>query len=402
MHKYLKKLVDERNALTGLMQQMADTAVNDDRELTDTEAQRMREWQERAAVLDSACSEQSEYLESQRAWAKLQDKLTAQNDDTGSRAPALATRAPEAAQSWGRAFTDSPQFLNYDGTGGSGRVDVAGLFEERAAIDTSFLTVPASPFIPVPWKMTTPLLDAIGRERVSTGTVEWVTYANAFPLAGVVAEGDLKPEATFAPTPNAASLKTYAHYKAITRQALEDIPRIQSSVENTLRGGVLRKIEEDAAAVLNADATIPPVSGESLLEGIRVGIGTVQAAGYASPNAVLLNPADFAALDIAVMGATVSGPAMQTSFWGVRAVAAAAIPAGTAYVGDFKIGLTYFDRGGASVYMTDSHADFFLRNTLVILAETRGLPVVTENNALAKVTVSAGGALTATSSRGSK
>lgn len=398
MHKYLKKLVDERNAISGLMQQLTDKAVSDERELTDTEAQRMREWQERAAVLDSACNEQSEYLESQRAWAKLQDKLTAQNDDPTRGAPALATRAPEAV-TWGRAFTESAQFQAYDGTGGSGRVEVSGLFDERAAIDSTFLTIPPSPFVPTPWKMTTPLLDAIGRERVSTGTVEWVTYANAFPMAGIVAEGDLKPEAAFAPTTTAASLKTFAHYKAITRQALEDIPRIQAIVENTLRGGVLRKIEEETADVLTGDLTIPGVTGATLLEGIRVGIGTVQAAGYASPNAVLLNPADFAELDIAVMGATVAGPAMQSSFWGVRAVAAAAIPAGTAYVGDFKIGVTYFDRGGASVYMTDSHADFFLRNTLVILAETRGLPVVTENNALAKVTI-AGAPLAASTAKG--
>lgn len=386
MHKYLKKLVDERNALSGLMQQMADKAVADDRELTDTEAQRMREWQERAAQLDSACSEQSEYLESQRSWAKLQDQLTAQTD-TDSRTPSLQSRAaqPIGGADWGKAFTDSPQFRNYDGTGGSGRVDVAGLFE-RAAIDTTWIETPPATFIPAPWKMTTPLLDAIGRERVSNGTVEWISYGSSFPLAAEVAEGQLKPEASLAPVTNAASLKTYAHYKGITRQALEDIPRIQAIVEGALRGGVLRKIEADTATTLTA-ATLPTATGATLLEGIRAGIGTVQAAGYAQPNAVLLNPADFAALDVAVMGATVGGPAMQSSFWGVKAVAVGAIPAGTAYVGDFKTGITYFDRGGASVYMTDSHADFFLRNTLVILAETRGLPVVTEDSALCEVTV---------------
>lgn len=385
MHKYLKKLVDERNALSGLMQQVADKAVEDDRELTDTEAQRMRDWQERAAVLDAACSEQSEYLESQRSWASLQDKLTTQADTESGRTPALSTRAGEQPQNWGRAFTDSPQFQRYDGTGGTGRVDVAGLFE-RAAIDTTFLPQPSSVFIPQPWTMTTPLLDAVGRESVSSGTVEWVEYAGSYPIAAVVPEGSLKPEANLVPTPHSQSLNTYAHYKGITRQALEDIPRIQQIVEGALRGGVLRKIEDDTAAALVA-ATLPAVTGASLLEAIRVGIGTVQASGYSSPNAVLLNPADFADLDIAVMGATVSGPVMGSSFWGVRAIAVGAVPAGTAYVGDFKTGVTYFDRGAASVYMTDSHADFFLRNTLVILAETRGLPVVTQPNSLAECTV---------------
>ena len=39
-------------------------------------------------------------------------------------------------------------------------------------------------------------------------------------------------------------------------------------------------------------------AGSNLLTAIRMGVGTVQAAGYANPNAVLLNPADYATLDV--------------------------------------------------------------------------------------------------------
>jgi HK97 family phage major capsid protein len=390
MQKYLRKLVDERNSLSGLMQTMTDKAAAEDRELTEPEAQRMRDWQERAAQLDRECGEQAEYLESQRSWARLQDQLAAaaETDEPERQlvGAGISTRGA-GPSSWGEAFVNSPAFRAYEGYGSSGRVDVSGLFETRAPIDTTWYTVPPSVFVPTPWTMTTPLLDAVGHERVSNGNVEWISYPGAFPEAGEVAEGALKPEATFAPTENAAALKTFAHWQAITRQALEDIPRVQSIVENALRQGVLRKLENDTATAVGAATGFIPVGSEDMLTGIRIAIGEVQSAGYTTATGILLNPADFAALDIAVMGSTVNGPKVGSSFWGVPAIPAAAIPVNTAYVGDLKTGITLFERGSASVYMTDSHADNFIRNVLVILAETRALPVVTQAQAVAKVTV---------------
>lgn len=391
MHRYLKKLVDERNSLTGLMQGLSDRAAEEDRDLTEAEAERMRSWQARAAEIDSVATEQSSILESQRAWASLQDKLTAAADDGAEmpRAMGYGTRAPavQRGASWGEAFINSPQFRAYQGYGSMAPVEVGELFETRAAIDTGFLPTNPAQFVPTLWTMTTPLLDAIGHERVSTGTVEWLKWPGSYPLAGVVAEGDLKPEAVIAPTTDTASLNTYAHWKGITRQALEDLPRIQSIIENALRGGITRKIEADVGTTLTADTDITGVTDPDLLSGIRIALANVQDAGYASANTVLLNPADYAALDLSVMSSTTGGPVSQNAFWGLRPIAVGAITAGTAYVGDFGVGVTLFERNTASVYMSDSHADFFLRNTLVILAETRALPVVTEAQAIQKVTV---------------
>jgi HK97 family phage major capsid protein len=136
-----------------------------------------------------------------------------------------------------------------------------------------------------------------------------------------------------------------------------------------------------------------------LLAGIRIGIGTVQSAGYANPTTVLVNPADYAAIDISVMGTAGIAPQSQSTLWGVKVIAAAAVPVGTAYVGDFQNGLTLFDRGTTAVMMTDSHADYFIRNMLLVLAETRALPAVTEPQALVKVGVGVAPA-TASASRG--
>ncbi len=64
------------------------------------------------------------------------------------------------------------------------------------------------------------------------------------------------------------------------------------------------------------------------------------------------------------------------------------LAAGTTVVGDFKTAITLFDRGQAStVFVTDSHADFFLRNQLVILAEARMLAEAVEPSAMVKTTL---------------
>ena len=54
------------------------------------------------------------------------------------------------------------------------------------------------------------------------------------------------------PTPHTDSLDTYAHWQALSRQALEDIPMVQSVVTNALQGGVLAALEAAAAAALAA------------------------------------------------------------------------------------------------------------------------------------------------------
>jgi hypothetical protein len=51
--------------------------------------------------------------------------------------------------------------------------------------------------------------------------------------------------------------------------------------------------------------------------------------------------------------------------------------------------VSLFARNQVAAYMSDSHADYFVKNLLVILAEQRALAAVTEPNAAEKVTVGA-------------
>jgi HK97 family phage major capsid protein len=383
---YLRRLVDERTALTETMTNTAETAAADDRSLTDAEQIALAGMQARCAEIDVQLEQHNSQAESMRAFADLTTKIEQRREQGTERTTVSSTRVEQTSSgqaSSGQAFVDSDNFRSYKGYGQSQPFDVDGYLETRVPINTSNLAIPHFVLPPVEQVSSAPLLEVCGRVQVSSGVVDWVEVGPD-PVASIVAEGAPKPEATFTMTPKTASLNTIAHWISITRQALDDASYMRSLIETKLRRGLIKKAEQDMAAALVA-ATLPTATAADLLAAIRVGIGTVEGAGY-NPNAVVLNPADYAALDVAAMEASNSGPTRSGSYWGLRAVAVPSQPAGTATVGDFAAGATLFDRGVSSVFVTDSHADLFISNILLILAEARIKSAVTELPAFCECT----------------
>jgi HK97 family phage major capsid protein len=390
---YLKRLHDERVRLTERMSQIGEQAAHDDRDTTEAEKAELGRIETRIAEIDPELERWNSDAESTRAFATLTSRLD-QHRETG-----LEARRPNGQQqiertSFGQMFVESEQFRSYHGRGQSGVVELTDFLphQQRAAIMTTDLAIPNYVLPPRVQDITIPpmlqIVDVVG---VSAGTVEWVVVSGD-PQAVVTAEGAAKTEAVLTFTPVSAPLDTLAHWTQITRQALEDATYIRSVVEGKLRRGITLAIADAINDAIVA-ATLPTATvplGGALLDAIRVGVATVQGNGY-MPNAVVLNPADWAALDIAVMGGTLGGPTVGSNFWGLTPVPSRWQTAGIALVGDFKAGVVWFDRNVSNVFMSDSHADLFIRNTLVILAETRGKAAVPEPLALCECSVSATG-----------
>ncbi|HKE67390.1 MAG TPA: phage major capsid protein [Micromonosporaceae bacterium] len=380
MLTYLQRLVDERTSLSETMTHTADTAATENRDLTEAEQTAMAGLQARCAEIDGQLETFNGQAESMRAFAALTSRL----EQRRAEQPSPSSPASIESTSFGQAFVESDAFRAYDGHGQSQRFELDGYLETRAPITTTSLMIPHVLLPPIEQQFRSTLLDVVNRVTVSSGVVEWMEIGPD-PEAAVVPEGTAKPEAAVTLTPKSAALDTIAHWLQITRQALEDASYIRSLLEGKLRRGLLLKTENDLAAAIVAAAT-QSASGADMLSAIRVGVGMVEDAGY-SPNAVLLNPADFAALDIAVMGVTVAGPVTGANYWGMRPVSSSKVPAGSAFVGDFQSGVSLFDRGNTSVFLTDSHASLFISNILVILAEARVKSVVDEPLAIAECTV---------------
>lgn len=401
MLKYVEDLVAERDHLTEMAQRLGDLAHEEERQLTDPEKAQLADWQAHCETLDGEIEAHSKVLDSTRKWADLKDRLEHSSNDRRLPARRPASPAPTEVRSVGQMFIESDQFQGYNGAGTTANVKLPAVLDNRAwsmraaadPITTGDLTaagmtglIPPYLFEPPRPAWRTPLLDLVNVEPISTGSIEYFYFQPALPpVAAMVPEGTPKPPLDVQLELKAAPLETWAHWKAVTRQALEDFPRIRTIIEEYLRGGVVRKMESAISVALLADTLIATVADASLLAAIRLAQSQVETQGF-MPNAVLLNPSDWAQIDIRLLVTTLGGPISAPSFWGLTPVPSATVPAGTAFVGDFRDGITFFDRRVTDVRLTDAHLGYFIENKIVILAEARGLAVVTQPAALVKAT----------------
>jgi HK97 family phage major capsid protein len=352
----------------------------------DPESDALKQLEQRATKLDAQIEHLTKTYEAQRAADAVDGRLVkaerARERQSGT--------TVQARESWGDQFVNSDQFRDYRGRGSSGIVEIqAGDIQSRALptgladLTAAGLTLGKTTVDLQPPTPPTPLLDAISKVPVSNNAIEFVSWAKVAGGAAVVPEKGAKPPAEWAPSVTSDTLDTIAVYTQLTRQLIEDMPSVRSYIDGELVRDVILKEEQQAAAALAA-AALPTATGEDLLAAIRIGIAEVQEAGY-SPNAVLMNPADWAALDVAVMSSTLVGPMVRQSFWGVTPIPSSAQPAGTAVVGDFKTAITQWYRSAVGLYITDSHADTFLSNVFTLLAERRALTAVVRPQALVEV-----------------
>jgi HK97 family phage major capsid protein len=370
----LEQYQSERDGLVAVLDRTLEGIEG--RDLSDIEQRSVTDARARIEALDAQIELVSGAIQTRNAGADLTAVL--------NRAE-RREQAPIEARSWGEQFVASGQFSDYRGRGTS-----ASLVIESRALPTALAdmadVLPSKARVDITPPTSTPLLDVINTVNVSQNGIETVVWSKVAGGAAKVAEKSAKPSVEFAPAITPYTLDTIAAYTQMTRQMIEDAPAVRSTIDGMLRREVALKLESEAAASLVA-ATLPTATDSSLLAAIRQGVGVVQAAGY-NPNAVLLNPADWADLDIALLsGTSAPGTPIQQSFWGLRVIAANSQPAGTATVGDMSAGVQRYSRTGVNLYITDSHADTFLSNVFTLLAEARAKTIVTRPQALVECSV---------------
>lgn len=378
----LTKLCDERDEVRA-----AAVAIAESEEFN-PEDKTYLELRGRATDLDKRIGSLADLMDQQAAADTLDGKL-AKAAQTRQRHEQQQTGQIQTRQSWGDLFVRSEAFSSYMGRGTSARFEMDPEDIETRALPTGIADLVAAGLKGAPYQVDTspprpptPLMDNITTIQVSGNAIEYVSWAKKAGGAAKVAEKAAKPSAEFGPTVTSATLDTWAVYTQLTRQMIEDYSAVRSYIDGELTRDVARAEEADAVAVLAAAAAqIPDTTNADLLASIRQGLGVVQAAGY-SPSAVLMNPADWARLDVGVMGDTLAGPVVRQSFWGLSVVPSSAQAAGTAIVGDFRAAVHHYVRSAISLYVTDSHADTFLANVFTLLAERRGKTAVVRPQAL--------------------
>lgn len=342
----------------------------------------------------------------------------AESEDFKNWRKSIATsdgRIPDSA----KGFTSPPvgfaglSALGYQPSGARGQKDlVTGVSDTSggALVDTDFRGLADDGAYARPLS----ILDVITRGQTGSDAVEYARVVsvtnNAAPVAeatsagllasteagGVTdAAGGLKPESAIVTERITTAVKTIAHWIPATKRALSDAAQIRTLIDNFLRYGLNEELEDQ---IINGDGTGENFTGIlnttgvqsqawvnftgtaadelNLLVTLRKAKTKARTIGRVAPNAVALNPDDVERLDLTqdnngnfyFGGPAASGEIQRV--WRVPVVEAEAVPAGVGIMGDWRQAVLW-DREEASIAVTDSHADFFIRNLIAILAELR-------------------------------
>lgn len=233
----------------------------------------------------------------------------------------------------------------------------------------------------------------------SSNAIEFTKEASFTNSAAETAEGAAKPESALTFSLVNMPVSTIAHWIKISKQLAADNTALAAYVNTRMRYGVDRKVETQ---LVSGDGTSPNISGildtgnftahgyadaalgTSLkkLVLIRKIMADLWSAGYPA-DGILLNPADWAAIEIDLL-TTAAGQVpfkydeMGTPrLWGLPVIQSVGMTADQVAVGAFAQAYTVYNRQGVVVELSDSDSDNFTKNLVTVRAERR-LALATE------------------------
>lgn len=310
-------------------------------------------------------------------------------------------REQKAQKTWGELFVESK---NYKDAGGgqegelsSKRGTVAVAMESKmvnsAAAGGLIRSFRESGVVELPRERFT-IRDLMPTVQVSTSSVDYAVQATRTNAAAPVAESLAKPYSDFTWTSATVVVRVLAHLAKITRQAMDDAPRLIGEIDSELRYG-LGFVEErqflfgngtgqnlhgimPQATVFARPAAFPtrPASpGVTKIDVLRVAMLQNSLALYPATG-IVLNEVDWADIettkttDGAYLFANPQG-SVAPRMWSLPVVATPAMTAGDFLVGNFRVGATIYDRMAVEVLISTENVDDFEKNLATMRAEQR-------------------------------
>lgn len=259
--------------------------------------------------------------------------------------------------------------------------------------------------------------DLISVRQTTSDTVEFVrqtqqvTQAAPTPEANVTtysgATGEIsgeKPEATMRFERVTEPVKTIAVWIPATKRALSDAAQLRGLIDMELRDDLAEELEDQ---ILNGDgvgenftglASVANTLAQAFVTDIptttRKALTHLLVTGKQIPTAWMLNPVDWEAVDLLKddQGRYYwGGPmAMGTrTLWSSPVAQGFFQTQGAGWLANWRKAVLW-DREQATVSVTDSHSDFFIRNMVAILAEMRAAFGVIRPSAFVEVDLEAG------------
>lgn len=259
-----------------------------------------------------------------------------------------------------------------------------GLSEKAAGTSSGWYIEPQNDgILPILFKNRN-LFNWITMARTNSNTIKFTKHVMTNNAAGV-AEAAAKPETTFAPTIVTATVKKLAHWNKESDEVLEDLPQWDAILRYDLMQGLLDKVEQqgftgaggnDLTGIYNISGIQTRAFLTNIIITSRKAITDCQVNGLRQPEAFMMHPSDCEAFDLVttsgsgeyVMGGPKEG--MTRMLWGLPVIPSLHATAGTPLVAYWK-DIWAWIRREASIAVTNTDQDDFIKNLITFLAELR-------------------------------
>ena len=168
-----------------------------------------------------------------------------------------------------------------------------------------------------------------------------------------------------------------------TDELIEDTPWLADAINQRGMYQHQLKVEDFLVAQLLGTSGVQTGTGVGADDIFKAATNVKLQTGLPA-DAVVVNPADYQTMRLAkdqngqyygggyFYGQYGQGGIIeQPSIWGLRTVVSAAVPAGEAIVGAFRLGAEILKKGGVTVDIANQNEDDFLKNLVTILIEER-------------------------------
>lgn len=341
-----------------------------------------------------------------RRWEALDDSIKAQFTASGRSVEDIRARLTEVEQhlasgnrggggggeyqSPGAIVTASNEFKSFGGSLKRGKMSIpVNTITTGTGSAGALISPDRRPDIVMLPQQRLVVRDLLTQLKTTSSSIEYPRQTVRTMGAAVVTEGATKPQSTIEFELKTVPVRTIAHWTKASKQALDDAPMLQGTIDSELKYGLKLKEEDE---LLFGDGTgqhllgivtqaTPYNSAFSVEAQTKFDIllkAIAQAEEALLPaSGIVLNNLDLAQMrtiknaqeDYIVSGGPFSGPI--TSIWGLPVVGTPSMDQGDFLVGAFKDGAAIYDRWDAQILVSTENEDDFVRNLCTVLGEER-------------------------------
>jgi HK97 family phage major capsid protein len=342
--------------------------------------------------------------------AKAQfDAITARLTDVEQKATRPGGGGGDETKSFGAQVAESDAVKGYNERKhqGSIRIELKAITTGTGSAGGMIVSQRETEIVGMPKRPDIVLRDLLTVMPITTGSVDYPKQTTRTNAAAPAAEGSAKAYSNYGWTRATANVKTIAHLAKLTRQAMDDAPRLQAEVDTEMRYGL--NLQEDAQILLgdntgeNLYGLMPQATAYALPTGavmptpatsidkLRMAMLQTIIALY-PPDGIVLNPIDWANIELTkdsaggYIFANPQGLAGAT-LWGKPVAQTQSMTVNNFLVGAFKMAATLYDRLAPEVLISSENADDFEKNLLTMRCEERVALAVKRPAALTKGTL---------------